>query len=60
MEFYKHGKKWYREGWVDFGHHFGLGISIYHHKGKIATTWSVDITLPLFNFYSTFYKFKKD
>jgi len=52
FEFFKHGKKWYREGWVEFGHHFGLGVSVYHS----GNTWSLDITLPLFSFYVTFYK----
>ena len=55
MEFYKHGKKWYREGWIDFGKHFGLGVSIYH-SGNV---WSIDVTIPLVHFYTTFYHFKK-
>ena len=55
MEFYKHGKKWYREGWLDFGKHFGLGVSIYH-SGNV---WSIDVTIPLVHFYTTFYHFKK-
>ena len=52
MEFYKHGKKWYREGWVDFGHHFGLGVTLYHE----GATWSLDVTIPFVHFYVTFYK----
>lgn len=54
-EFYKRNKKWNYEGWVSLSfQEFGFGFITYNKKGS----HNLEVGLPFFNFYISFYKSK--